>query len=266
MVLLDKNKFDFVDGFVLELDVGSTIHSLWHHNDNIVASQLLNSLSKEMQVSVSHCSSTKAIWSNLKKRFEQRNSPLIFHLKRDLVLLEQGSMPVSSYYAKLRMIQESLIELKHAHTCTCNDIKPWSDYDQMEYVMPFLTGLNEAYLSIRDQILSMDQFPSITKVFSPIVREEKQREISASVNVESSLAFVVKNGVDSKNKNVQKDCPTCVYYGIQDHMKAQCYKLVGYPPNYKKNESSSAFVNQVFFCFYESCFFCLSFYPVGSNR
>ncbi|KAL5156067.1 hypothetical protein HKD37_19G054999 [Glycine soja] len=115
-------------------------------------------------VSVSHCSSTKAIWSNLKKRFEQRNSPLIFHLKRDLVLLEQGSMP---------------------------------------------------------------------------------REISASVNVESSHAFVVKNGVDSKNKNVQKDCPTCVYYGIQDHMKAQCYKLVGYPPNYKKNESSSAFVNQL---------------------
>jgi len=38
MVLLDKNKFDFVDGFVLELDVGSAIHSLWHHNDNIVAS------------------------------------------------------------------------------------------------------------------------------------------------------------------------------------------------------------------------------------
>lgn len=86
-------------------------------------------------------------------------------------------MSISSYYAKLRLIWESLIELKPAHTCTCNDIKSWSDYDKMEYAMHFLMGLNEAYSSIKGQILSMDSFTSITKVFPLIAQEEKQREL-----------------------------------------------------------------------------------------
>lgn len=244
MALLGKNKFGFVDGSIPELATGSATHSLWHRNDNVVASWLLNSLSKEMQVSVLHCSSAKAIWSDLKERFEQRNGPPIFQLKRDLVSLQQGSMSVSSYYAKLRSILGVIDELKPAHTCTCSGIKPWSDHDQMEYAMHFLMGLKETYSSIRGQILSMDPFPSITKVFSLIVQEEKQREIGASANVESSHAFAIKNGVDSKNKNVQKDRPICAHYGIQGHTKAQCYKLIGYPPNYKKNKPSSASVNQ----------------------
>lgn len=58
-------------------------------------------------------------------------------------------MPISSYYSKLGSVWESSIQLKPTHTCTCNDIQPWCDYDQMEYVMHFLMGLNEAYSSIR---------------------------------------------------------------------------------------------------------------------
>nr|KYP56850.1 Retrovirus-related Pol polyprotein from transposon TNT 1-94 [Cajanus cajan] len=37
-----------------------------------------------MQTSVLHCPSTKAIWDDLKERFDQRNGPLIFQLKREL--------------------------------------------------------------------------------------------------------------------------------------------------------------------------------------
>ncbi|KAH1203437.1 hypothetical protein GmHk_17G049690 [Glycine max] len=85
-----------------------------------------------MHVSVLHCSSTKAIWNDLKERFEQHNGPLIFQLKCDLVSLQQGFMFVLSYYAKLRSIWESLLELKPAHSCPCDGIQPWCDYDRME--------------------------------------------------------------------------------------------------------------------------------------
>lgn len=88
MMFLGKNKFDFVDGSIPKPAVGSATHSLWHRNDNIVASWLLNSLSKEMQVSVLHCSSAKAIWSDLKECFEEHNGLLIFQLKHDLVSLQ----------------------------------------------------------------------------------------------------------------------------------------------------------------------------------
>ncbi|KAH1086272.1 hypothetical protein GYH30_017991 [Glycine max] len=137
MSLLGKNKFGFVDGSIVEPALGHAYHATWHRNDDIVASWLLNSL-----------------------------------LKKDA-----SSMSVSSYYAKLRSIWESQLELKPAHTCTGNGIKPWCEYAQLEYAMHFLMGLNEAYFWIRGQILSMDPFTSITKmIFSLVVQEEKQTE------------------------------------------------------------------------------------------
>ena len=47
------------------------------------------------------------------------------------------------------------------------------DVNMLEYAMHFLMGLNEAYSSIQGQLLSMDTFPSITKIFSLAVQEEK---------------------------------------------------------------------------------------------
>ncbi|KAH1061399.1 hypothetical protein GYH30_004738 [Glycine max] len=88
MTLLGKNKFGFVDGFILEPPLEHSSHALWQRNDSIVASWLLNSLTKEIQISSFHCSTTQAIWNNLKERFEQRNGPLIFQLKHELANLQ----------------------------------------------------------------------------------------------------------------------------------------------------------------------------------
>ena len=117
-------------------------------------------------MSILHCSSAKAIWDDLKERFEQRNGPLIFQLKHELITLQQGSMFVSSFYSKLRSLWESLSELKPSHSYTCEGIKPWCDFEQLEYAMQFLMGLNESFSTIRGQILSMDPFPSVTEVFA----------------------------------------------------------------------------------------------------
>ncbi|XP_006604999.1 uncharacterized protein LOC114398513 [Glycine soja] len=110
MALHGKNKYGFVDGSIPEPALGHSTHALWHRNayDSIVSSWLLNSLSKEMQVSILHCSSVKTIWDDLQERFEQRNGPLIFQLKHELITLQQGSMFVSSFYSKLRSLWESL--------------------------------------------------------------------------------------------------------------------------------------------------------------
>ena len=45
------------------------------------------------------------------------------------------------------------------------------DYQQQEYVMQFLTGLNESYASTRGQILMFDPLPHVAKVFNLVVQE-----------------------------------------------------------------------------------------------
>jgi hypothetical protein len=44
----------------------------------------------------------------------------------------------------------------------------------------FLMGLNESFSHIRGQILLMDPLPAINKVFSMVVQEEHQREITST--------------------------------------------------------------------------------------
>ena len=48
MALHGKNKYGFVDGSIPEPALGHSTHALWHRNNSIVSSWLLNSLSKEM--------------------------------------------------------------------------------------------------------------------------------------------------------------------------------------------------------------------------
>lgn len=146
----------------------------WQRNNNIVASWLLNSLSKEMQIRVLHCSNAGNIWEDLRQRFECKNSPRIFQLKRELLTLQQGSLSVSAYYTKVKSLRECLIGMRPAHSCTCGGIQPWVDHLQTEYVMHFLMGLNDSFSSIRGQIVSADSVPPMIKVFSLIIQDETQ--------------------------------------------------------------------------------------------
>ena len=115
--------------------------------------------------------------------------------------------------------------------------------------MAFLMGLNDNFSHVRGQILLIDLLPPINRVFSLIHQEEKQREVGiTSVDPASNLAFAVhgqRNAPqsspvpDSRSHNSQnsKNRPVCTHCGYTGHTKDRCYKLHGYPPNYKKKQS-----------------------------
>lgn len=51
------------------------------------------------------------------------------------------------------------------------------EYHHQETVLQFLIGLNESYIGVCGQILMMDPFPSLTKVFNLATQEEMQRMV-----------------------------------------------------------------------------------------
>ena len=63
--------------------------------------------------------------------------------------------------------------------------------------MQFLMGLNESFSHVRAQILLLDPIPPVNKVFSLLVQEEHQRNISVSSTSSSSpseaMAFGSQN-------------------------------------------------------------------------
>ena len=50
--------------------------------------------------------------------------------------------------------------------------------DEKEKVMRFLMGLNDSYVAIRGQILLMQPLPNTRRVYSLILQQEKQVEVS----------------------------------------------------------------------------------------
>lgn len=49
-------------------------------------------------------------------------------------------------------------------------------------------GLNDIYEAVRGQILLMDQIPSLTKVFSLLVQDEKQKRVGAGKKLQADSA------------------------------------------------------------------------------
>lgn len=120
--------------------------------------------------------------------------------------LSQENLTISSYYTKFRIICDELINYKFIPSCscgvcTCGSMAAHVEYQEEEYIMSFIMGLNESFASVRGHILMMKPLPSLTKVFSLITQEEKQKKIGSDSTVIEFAALLssdsnsyVKNG------------------------------------------------------------------------
>ncbi|KAJ0018876.1 hypothetical protein Pint_10931 [Pistacia integerrima] len=253
IALYVKNKLGFVDGSISQpKGTDNNLLNSWIRNNNIVISWILNSLSKEIYAVLFFASSAREIWLDLRDRFQQRNGPRIFQLKRELMNLRQEQSSVSIYFTKLKTIWEELSNYRPNFSCgkcTCDGVKNLNNHHQTEYIMSFLMGLDDSFSQVRGQLLLMDPMPPISRVFSVIVQEEQQRRTNpSSDNSNGTMAFAVKTDVaksggsssqnsqnsnSSATKNLKRDRPYCMHCKILGHTVDRCYKIHGYPPGYK---------------------------------
>lgn len=249
LALSVKNKVGFIDGSLPQPPLTDSHLQLWTRSNNIVISWIFNSVSKEIVGSILHSTVAAEIWRDLRERFQQSNGPRIFELRRDLMRLSQGSDSVSVYFTKLKAITDELNSYKPSCDCSCGALRPWIEHQHTDHVMCFLMGLHDKFSSIRGQLLLADPIPPINKVFSLVVQEEKQLElghqspdpVAFSVH-NNSVALAVK--LDSKSSSKGPICSNC---GISGHTVERCYKIIGYPPHYKKKgKGSKGNVNAVF--------------------
>ena len=92
-------------------------------------------------------------------------------------------------------------------------------------------GLNDGYGHVISQILLIESLPSLSKLCSLILQEEKRRNIGQSFNMIQSSDVVAmyvnnsrvflghqrqKNG--GKGGNGKKDRPICTYFGFTRHI------------------------------------------------
>ena len=137
--------------------------------------------------------------------------------------------------------------------------------------MSFLMGLNDSYSQVRGQLLLMDSFPPINKVFSLVSQEERQRTVGSHFthNADSNthnMALAVKNesshrlashvpnrsghnsthqsATGNVNRYPSHGRPFCTHCNYLGHTVETCYKLHGYPPGYRQRQKSTSPTHQ----------------------
>ncbi|KAL5789092.1 hypothetical protein ACOSQ2_003980 [Xanthoceras sorbifolium] len=156
--------------------------------------------------------------------------------------LSQGFLDISTYFTCLKILWDELKDFQPIPVCNCGGMKNWVDYQQHEYVMQFLVGLNKSYSAIRAQILMLDPLPNVSKVLNLVIQEEQQRTLgsnpSSGFSSSESMAFSAVSSTPyvaafSSQSMKKKDRPICSHCGIMGHTMDRCYKLHRYPPGYK---------------------------------
>ncbi|KZV13796.1 hypothetical protein F511_45032 [Dorcoceras hygrometricum] len=240
--LTAKNKLPFIDGSQLRPKPDDLLYEAWVRCNSMVISWILNSVSREISDSLLYISTAYEILNDLKESFCQSNAPRIFQIKRLLAELHQGAMDINSYYTKMRTLWDELKDFQPVSVCRCGSMKEWVDYRNQECAMQFLMGLNESYAHIRAQILLMDPLPTISKIFSLVVQEERQSSINQGAGgriLEQYLVMshganvaAVKGSYNSKGTKTDK--VICSHCHLPNHTVDKCYKLHGYPPGHPK--------------------------------
>lgn len=244
-----KNKFRFVDGRIEVPLLTNPSYPAWERCNLLVHSWIMNSVSDSIAQSIVFLENALDVWRDLKDRFSQGDLIRISELQQEIHSLQQGSRSVTKFFTELKTLWEELEAYRPISVCacpvrcTCASMRNVRIYHQQDYVIRFLTGLNDHFSVVRSQILLMDPLPALNKVFSMVIQHERQGhyyvndDASVLVNAADSRKSGQGRGRGSGGRGSHKICSYCHLGG---HTIETCYKKHGYPPHYHKSASSVA--------------------------
>ena len=235
--LAAKNKLGFVDGTIKPPAEIDPEYPAWFRANSMVIGWLINSLHKNIGESVLFFQTAQEIWTELKNRYEQSDGDLLYQIQQQLYSLSQGADDFSSYFTKLTKIWDELRIVQGIPACSCASGTTVNKVFEEQRLIQLLVGLNDSYKILRGQILMMKPLPSISTVHSMIIQEERQRGITNSSSF-STDAIAMHASSESGPNQYKKPliCNNCKKPG---HTKAQCYRLIGFPPNFNFTKSKA---------------------------
>uniref|UniRef100_A0A6V7QVB5 Retrotransposon Copia-like N-terminal domain-containing protein n=1 Tax=Ananas comosus var. bracteatus TaxID=296719 RepID=A0A6V7QVB5_ANACO len=235
-----KNKLGFFDGTLKKPDTSASEASHWTICNSMVIAWIFNSLDKSLQGSVAYAEDAKDMWDDLKDRFSQGNAPRVFQLKTELSLLRQDGLSVASYYTKLKTLWDELDDYSGTPACTCAAARDYVKKKETEKLYQFLMGLNaETFGTVRSQILNSDPLPTLSKAYSMVTQEERQRMVANGRDdrVDAAAFFANSSGKGSAKptQGHRLKCDHCQKIG---HDRESCWELNGYPENWEPRRGS----------------------------
>ncbi|XP_075098916.1 uncharacterized protein LOC142175815 [Nicotiana tabacum] len=242
IILQAKRKLGFVLGTCKKYLFQTELHEDWETCNAIVLSWIMNIVSPDLLSGIVYASNAYLVWEDLRERFDKVNRVRIFQLHRKIATILQGTDSVSAYFTRLKELwaeYDAMVLIPNS--------KEYVEHLQQQRLMQFLSSLNETYDQARHQILMKTVEPTLNQAYALIIEDESQNSSAHPVlpNRGDQVAMQTGRGQMTVQNNRgqykgKKPFVKCDYCNKPGHSKENCYKLVGYPTDFKNKKSYAA--------------------------
>lgn len=148
---MNKNKLRFIDGSLPNPDSFDPLFEAWERCNNQVHTWIMNSASSNIAQRILYIESAVVAWNKLKDRFSQADSVRIADLQLEVYLFKQDSSSATDFFTNLTILWEELESLRPIPQCTCPvrctcELSRYVEKSkEHDFLMRFLTGLNESF-------------------------------------------------------------------------------------------------------------------------
>ncbi|XP_021862985.2 uncharacterized protein [Spinacia oleracea] len=223
IALSARNKLCFVDGTLDQPAANSQDFRIWNRCNDLVISWMLGSLEVSIARSVLYLKTTRDIWLDLEERFCQSSGPQLFSVQQKL--------------------------------CNCTLTQKLLKSQENQRLIQFLMKLNKKYDHSKSTILMMSPLPTISKAYGLLLQEEQQKEVNSNRNhnLESTVFTARKftdnrtyksnygsnsgtlntGGNQTRNFTYNRNNLFCEHCRMKNHTVDKCWKLHGYPKDFK---------------------------------
>jgi len=261
VALETKNKEKFVLGTLNCPPPDDPLHEAWRRCNKMVIAWLTRSMTTEIKQSVMWMDLAADIWNDLLQRFSHGDKFHVADLQENLQNCHQGDSTVSQYYTRLQIIWKELSLYRTVLACTCNSpctcglISKIQKERDDDYIIKFLRGLNDEFSQVRSQIMLMEPMPSLIRVFSLVLQQEREFSGPSSAPSQDSVAnmsfqessnkvprggFSNSRGRGRTNKPSGRNAKFCDHCQRTNHTSETCWIKHGLPQGYHQNKPKSS--------------------------
>ncbi|CAM8945952.1 unnamed protein product [Rhodiola kirilowii] len=266
-----KAKLGFVQGHFPKPTDDPYKLARWERCNGVILSWIINSVSDEIAASLVHSVSCVQAWNDLQIRFGGDKSMREYSISKEISLLMQGELSVSSYFNKLLHLWGDEDCYEETLLCElgdkCKSTKCMKDKKLKTRIQKFLMGLNDIHSQVRTQILSTRPRLSLDESYSLVLDDEMTKMITKPTVMEASALYTSYNSQNERqttnssdrsqsndrqfnNRNYSSGTSQgntrarrpllCSHCQMQGHLKETCYKLNGYPPGHRLYRGTSS--------------------------
>ncbi|CAL9233933.1 unnamed protein product [Arabidopsis halleri] len=242
-----KKKLGFIDGSTPKPSNDPDL-SLWLAANSMIIGWIRPSIDPKIRSTVSFISEASTLWESLRSRFSVSNAGRKQVLKDEIAGCKQNGQPVLEYYGRLSKLWEELQHYQTGRACTCAAAPDIAKEREDDRVHQFLFGLDIPRFShIRSTITGEDPLPSLPQVYSRVIREEQNLNVShlTETTKTEAIGFTVKTNPPPQAAAVSgprfrdRSTLSCTHCRRQGHDVSECFQLHGFPEWYLEQKGGS---------------------------